>query len=987
MNIRLLYFAIFALSGFTGLIYESIWTHYLKLFLGHAAYAQTLVLTIFMGGMAIGAWSVGRYGARIKNLLLVYAIAEGVIGLLAIGFHPVYITATDFSYSSVIPALGSTASVKFFQWSLAAALILPQSILLGATFPLMSGGVIRRYPDNPGKTLAILYFTNSLGAAIGVLVSGFYLIEKSGLPGTVYTAGVINLYIAFAVWLLSRGGGASATSDVASDNKTFNPTVLAFLLCAGFTGLASFMYEIGWIRMLSLVLGSATHSFELMLSAFILGLAIGGLWIKNRIDKLKDPIGALGIIQLLMATMALATIPFYDKTFDLMTVIMTSLSKTDAGYQMFHILSHAICLLVMLPATIFAGMTLPLLTHYLLANGHGESSIGKVYAANTLGAIAGVIIASQLVMPALGVKNVILGGVIVDTALGLALLGYSDKWKGKRGLMALAGAMIALVVVAGAGTSFNPMRMASGVFMGGSMREGKVVFHKDGKTASIDLVLTGNKMLAIRTNGKPDASIVQGGVSPDDPTMILLAALPLSIHKNAKNVAVIGMGSGVTTNTLLNAPYIEQVDTIEIEPVIIEAAKNFGVRSRKAYADPRSFIHIEDAKTFFTSKVGKYDLIVSEPSNPWVSGVSGLFTTEFYRLARRSLNDDGLFVQWLHLYSIDHRLIASVLLAISDNFENYSIYFASKSDIIIVASKQKSLATPNENIFATPDLARDLAHIGIDTIVDLEKRRLGDKEFLDPLFQTFPIQANSDFYPVLDLMAPKARFLRTKAPGLLELIMSPTMEILEGRAPPVKTPDLGYNNYFPPARQTDRAVTIIKILLGETLPGRLQPNAIFDSAIITRSQGDCDPIYMSSIWLPNLHATMRAIIPFLGADDMSKVIHSIKSGGCFSSAPDYIRDWVLLYEAVAARNFGETIILATRLLPKNNYISSSVDNTYLVTVSMVSSIATGDSEGALALWDKYRIKLEESLELRLLSAVARTPGLRGHTYEVGQGAR
>ncbi len=151
--IRRLYFTLFAISGFSGLIYESIWTHYLKLFLGHAAYAQTLVLIIFMGGMAIGAWAASRYGTRIRNLLLGYAIVEGIIGLLAVIFHPLFVQVTDFAYLTAIPQLDGATTVTFFKWTLAAFLILPQSILLGSTFPLMSAGIIRRFPETPGHSL------------------------------------------------------------------------------------------------------------------------------------------------------------------------------------------------------------------------------------------------------------------------------------------------------------------------------------------------------------------------------------------------------------------------------------------------------------------------------------------------------------------------------------------------------------------------------------------------------------------------------------------------------------------------------------------------------------------------------------------------------------------------------------------------------------------------------------------------------------------
>ena len=195
-------FIIFAASGFAGLIYESIWSHYLKLFLGHAAYAQTLVLAIFMGGMAIGAWGTSRLSPRLKDLLVAYAAVELLIGAMSLVFHGIYLTATDLAFERVIPALGSPAVVQIFKWTLAAALILPQSVLLGATFPLMTGAVLRLRPERAGYAVAMLYFTNSLGAAAGVLASGFYFIAAAGLPGTLAAAGVVNLAVAAAVFVM-----------------------------------------------------------------------------------------------------------------------------------------------------------------------------------------------------------------------------------------------------------------------------------------------------------------------------------------------------------------------------------------------------------------------------------------------------------------------------------------------------------------------------------------------------------------------------------------------------------------------------------------------------------------------------------------------------------------------------------------------------------------------------------------------------------------
>ncbi|MDW8468319.1 MAG: hypothetical protein RML56_04200 [Burkholderiales bacterium] len=243
---RAAFYALFTVSGFAGLIYESVWTHYLKLFLGHAAYAQSLVLAVFMGGMALGAAFAARRSTAIGNPLAAYALVEAAVGVAALGFHELFVAATDWAHEVLAPALGAPWMVFAAKLALSCALILPQSVLLGATFPLMSAGLARAHPAAAGESVAMLYFTNSLGAAAGVLASGFVLIEWMGLPGTLRTAGAINLALAAVVGLAARTARAAPLAP-RPDGAAGAGTLLVAV--AFFTGLASFVYEIAWIRM------------------------------------------------------------------------------------------------------------------------------------------------------------------------------------------------------------------------------------------------------------------------------------------------------------------------------------------------------------------------------------------------------------------------------------------------------------------------------------------------------------------------------------------------------------------------------------------------------------------------------------------------------------------------------------------------------------------------------------------------------------------
>ena len=200
----ILLITVFILSGAAGLIYESIWSRYLGLFVGHSAYAQVIVLVIYLGGMSIGSAIAARRSARIKEPLVAYAIVEGLVGLLGLIFHDVFLGVTSFAYSTVFPALAGGSALVVVKWAIAGLLILPQAVLLGATFPLMSAGLIRLVSrdgrSDTGRLISVLYFANSIGAAVGVLIAGFYLIGAAGLPGTILTAAIINLLVGLSVF-------------------------------------------------------------------------------------------------------------------------------------------------------------------------------------------------------------------------------------------------------------------------------------------------------------------------------------------------------------------------------------------------------------------------------------------------------------------------------------------------------------------------------------------------------------------------------------------------------------------------------------------------------------------------------------------------------------------------------------------------------------------------------------------------------------------
>ena len=959
---RYVFYILFVASGFAGLIYESVWTHYLKLYLGHAAYAQSLVLIVFMGGMALGAALCARVSTRVRNPLAAYAAIEAAIGVCALVFHEVFVAATDWSYASLLPAAGVDWLALTAKLAVACALILPQSVLLGATFPLMSAGLVRATMNEarsaPGEAVAMLYFANSLGAAAGVLASGFILIAWAGLPGTLRTAGLVNLALAAAVALLARAAQAAPVEP--GPGSANAPAARLLLMVALLTGLASFIYEICWIRMLSLVLGASTHSFELMLSTFILGLALGGLAVRRLVDAAASPERLLGWVQVAMGLAALATLPVYDRSFELMEYLMKGLARTEAGYLFFNLSGQGISALIMLPATFCAGMTLPLITGALLRRGAGERAIGQVYAANTLGAIAGVLLAVHLGLPLLGLKATLILGALLDAGLGLALL-YRFAPRRWPFSISAAACVLAFVPVALA-FELDANKMTAGVFRHGDLstsRDAAILFAKDGKTATVHLARYADAT-SIRTNGKSDGSInldPDGARGSDEITMVLTAALPLALKPDAKTAAVIGIGTGLTTHTLLQSLALASVETVEIEAAMAEAARGFVPRNGAAFADPRGAILIDDAKTYFSTRNRHYDILISEPSNPWVSGVSSLFTREFYRRIRGHLNPGGILVQWFQLYEIDASLLASVMRALGEAFPHYVVFAPSDYDVLIIASGSPIALPAKASVFEQPALAKELWKVHVLTAGDLDARYLGDRATLEPLFASYGMPANSDYYPVLDLNAAKNRFMEKSATDVVALLNAgvPVLDMLQPalRRRAVNPLHRGAAS-FERVENTRLARYARDFLL---MPKPPEPESIStllqkDLEVAKLRLIECREPRDRDVWLHSLINVARTLNPYLPPAEAQAAWARFVAAPCFATLRDFQRGWISLFAAVAARDGARSGALAAELLATQGDLSRDARE-YLLLAGMTGYLASGDPQRALSLWKQY----------------------------------
>lgn len=978
--------ALFVVSGFAGLIYQSLWSHYLGLTLGHAAYAQGLVLTIFMGGMALGAWLTGQRSRHWRRLLLLYAVAEGLIGLFGLLFHPLFVGYTGLSQDSVLPALGQGFIGQLYPWLSAALLILPACILLGATFPLLSAGYLRAIPEPDGRVFGGLYFANSLGAALGALIATFVLLPAFGLPGAMRFAGIANLLVAVAAWALSwqlREQDAAPTTHntpIQSPPRDSDLVLARRLLIIAFlSGGFSFVYEIGWIRMLNQALGTTLHAFELMLAAFLLGLAFGGLWVRRKATSIGDPLRVAGFAQIWMGVSALLSVVVFAHSFEGVGWMMRALSRNDSGYLLFSLGGAVISILVMFPAAFFAGMTLPLFTMALLRTGSGEAGIGRIYAANTLGAIAGVLVMMHVLIPLIGIR---LG--VTLAAMGDALLGFWLLAQARTELPVRRIGIAALVLAAALLSALtlgrpDPRKQVAGVFRTGHVRladANEVPFLRDGKTATVAVIRSGTGHSAsIVTNGKSDAAMTLDIASPprgDEFTMVMLGALPLAAHPSPRSVGVIGWGSGLSTHTLLGSPLVESVETVEIEPAIHTGARLFGKRVARAYDDPRSQVHFDDARRLFASGQRRYDVIVSEPSNPWVSGVASLFTREFYAFLRQHMTEDGVLVQWLQTYEINDDLLATMLAALLEEFPDAEAYLAHNVDLVIVAR-----ARPGHEVdyarLQHPDLAGELPRVGLGNANELALRRIGGGDVLRALVRALNAPVHSDWNPTVALRAPAARFRGDDSETLQWLVDNgmPVLDMLDGRRPPPADADiqpLGEHRFSLAHHDAVALTAAMRSVATSGLDIHDEDRLMHLEALFTLSGRE--RVDNLRVWSEALATIAEASLGLLPTEDLEGAWINPAWIKLHDDQPQAVHRILSMYDAAARRDPVQMRRHAEAVLQLPDRLPVRLEEQALV-IAQLGAIGEGDFAAVEAFHQGYGVALPHSDRLRMVRHVVR----------------
>ncbi len=750
---KLLIYLLFLLSGFCALVYEVLWSKYLSLTFGTTIWAVSIVTATFMAGLALGSYAFGRYSAfHDRDLLKVYAKLEVAIALSALLFAPVLIMVEDIYlfWTRMLPnAPWLTTPVNFI---FCAILLLPPAFCMGGTFPVMCRLFAHR---KCGGQIGRLYALNTLGATLGAFSAGYLLIPALGLSRTGFLAAGLNLLIAAAAYQIYRWSAPASDPAPVPEKREWDPwrrqhrLVLVAIGCVGFFTLA---YEILWTRVLLLFLGNTVYAFSMILSAFLVGIAIGGAIYARLVSPFLNESRILYRLTILMGFSVLVTAPFYDH---LALAFQFIHEVAGESWWSISLLSFLLTFLVIGPPTILSGTMLPAAVAILdPGKKHTGEGVGLVLLHNTTGAVLGSLAGGFLLIPWLGLQNSFTVLAVTNLVLGLVLYFRFGQWKLHR--LAMPGLLAAGLILALAGHRWDPVLLTSGVYcyapkyeMLGGIRQvvgqDPVLALFEGPETTVGVHETSDRKVRYFTvNGKTD-----GGNGADLKTQILLGQLPMLIHSDPQKVFVLGLGTGISLGAVTSHP-AESIDCAEISPEVVEASAYFRHDNRRALNDPRVVLHVTDGRHLLKTSEALYDVIISQPSNPWQTGNADLYTTEFYQIAADSLAQDGVFCQWIGLYDITPENLRIACATFLDIFPHVLV-FKESADLILIGAKH-DLQIDYRQVRARlgkPVVRTSLARAGSYTVGDLIARNY---LFCEKCFRPFVAGAalNTDDLPVLE---------------------------------------------------------------------------------------------------------------------------------------------------------------------------------------------------------------------------------------------
>ncbi len=782
MNRKPLILLLFFASGFCGLVYEVVWMRHLSLIFGNTVYATATVLAGFMGGLAIGSLLFGKVADRVKNPLRLYGILELIIGALALlfplilrGLMPLYLWYAKISDSSY-------HALSFAQSLLLVGVLLVPTTLMGGTLPVLTKYFSREF-SSLGRSLSLLYGLNTLGAVIGCAAAGFWLIGSLGVRTTTGIAVAINVVVGIIALVLGKqtNAGENETPEAESTPPT-NPKPIWFrrLLLALFavSGLAAMAYEVLWTRVLTFLAGGTSYSFTVMLTTYLLGLALGSLLIARLVDRTKRLVEVFSVLQLLIGLGVLATLaaaPF------LLDVLGGFLGPKEAprfsDLTGFILLQSAISLVFIFPATLLTGMTFPVVARiYTTSHRQTGADVGVAYFADTIGAIGGSLLAGFLLIPHLGTLDSLKALALVNLVIGIvALAATGASGKEIRFSLPRLGALSCVVVsVFFVTKSSIPKNTFAEIFTAPDATLDYI--HEDlGGTVTIENY---GDHRTISINGIN----VAGTDLKFEATQKLQAHLALLLHPHPEKVLQIGFGSGGTAWSITRHP-VREIDCVEITAAVINARVHFEDTNHDVLADKRVRVCLDDARSYLVKCDKQYDAILSDSIHPRYAGNGGLYATDYYRLCQQRLKPDGIFSAWLPMHGMaleDFRVATRSLKAVFPHVYLFHTPVGRTEWTIILGMNQPlkfDLDLLRQKL-AIPAVQEDLKIIRMARAADiLNCFMVGDATMAKFLGSSTAL--NTDDLPYLELVTPRSTIRGSRETLLVPLYT----ELIKQREP------------------------------------------------------------------------------------------------------------------------------------------------------------------------------------------------------------
>ena len=693
----------FILSGATGLIYEVLWARMLGLVFGATTLAVSTVLAAFMGGLALGSALAGKLAARIQKPLSTYGAMEIGIAVYAL-LVPFLFRWVDHVYALIWQQLHpGYFAFSLWRFLLSGLVLLIPTTLMGATLPVLAVAIVRSSITD-SNSVTRLYACNLVGAILGTLVAGFVLLPLLGVRTTIAVAAVLNVLVGIVAISLQRTTKLDAPPVIVEESIATTDYDKFWLFAALASGFVTISTQVSWTRILTMIIGSSTYAFSIVVALFLIGLAIGA-WLVARKDRSQGLRLTVLKVEVLTAVSIVLSLFVLNKT---PAVLVTIGLKLKVASWVGLLLLQIFCatLLILVPAMLM-GMVMPLVLVWAVNQTSSVARVGRSYAINTIGAIAGAFITGFLLIPKTSTRFTLL--FAATCCLAVACIAYRPAEPARDPALkrALAIGLIPFLMVLLFIVS-PPMNLAdlsigaydSLVRVLAQTREGpadqtdpeqrqevhELLMYREGPTATVS-VRRDQNTLSLAINGRTNAS----DSAFDMPTQVMLGRLPVLIAPRIDNGLIIGYATGITVGAMLQSP-VQSVTCVELEPATIEASRYFEHINNHPLQDPRTKLIIDDARTFLRVTPNRYDMIVSEPSHPWVPGVANLFTQEFFELGRDRLNDDGVFVQWLQIYQLSTESLRSVLATYRKVFPHVLMFrvggLNKGKDLLLVGSKR-----------------------------------------------------------------------------------------------------------------------------------------------------------------------------------------------------------------------------------------------------------------------------------------------------------